>query len=119
MLSPGDPLLVACLAGDLNEHHARRLRGQMLYEEVSSIQSGWSAWRQVQVPTSLLVAEWGMGEGSKPGYSPEAIERLRQEAGAALTIEPLPGADHATAVMSMAGARATAGLIDKSLKPSR
>ena len=34
-----------------------------------------------------------------------------------VTVQPVPGADHAAAIMTMTGARATAGLIAEALAP--
>jgi len=116
MLSPSDPLLLTCLAGDLDEHYSRRLSGPMLYEEVASVQRERSAWHQIQVPTWLLTAEWGTGEGTRPVYPPETVQRIQQEISTMLTVSVLQGADHAVAVMSMAGAKAVAALIDKALE---
>jgi pimeloyl-ACP methyl ester carboxylesterase len=119
MLSPGDPLLLACLTSDLDETGARRLRGQMLYEELAGVPRGWSAWRHIRTQAWLLTAEWSSGEGSRPTYPPEVLEHIQREIGHLLTVSALPGADHAVSVMSMTGAKATADMIDKALAHSQ
>jgi hypothetical protein len=91
----------------------------MLYEELSGIPRRWSAWQQIQTPAWLLTAEWSTGEGTTPVYPPEALERVQREVGPVLTVSVLQGADHATTVMSMTGAKATADMIDKALSHSQ
>ena len=57
------------------------------------------------------------GAGSAPAYPAEAVRAFRDALDVLVTVQPVPGADHAAAIMTMTGARATAGLIATALAP--
>jgi pimeloyl-ACP methyl ester carboxylesterase len=125
LLDPSDRDLIDCLEHDLHldpdldDKVIRRLNCERLQEDTDSVlqadrASGLSsqpAWQRVTAPTWLLTAEWGTGPDSAPTYPPEAIEQIRQRLEAPLNVRQLPGADHATVIMSRAGAQATAQMI--------
>ncbi len=114
LLDPADPLLLDYLAHDLAGGRVR-LSGQALIDDATDIFFGPSKWAQLQVPTRFLVAEWSAGAGSAPAYPAEAVASFRAELGALVTVRPVPGVDHAAAIMSPPGAQASAELISEAL----
>jgi pimeloyl-ACP methyl ester carboxylesterase len=141
LLDPADPLLLDYLAHDLagpgggeqippgggeqtrpgeGEQTPQRVRlsADALGQDAVDIFFGPSKWEQIPVPTRLLTAQWSTGRDSAPAYPPAAIERFRGvlgPPGPLVTVQTVAGADHAAAIMSPAGARATAGLISEVL----
>jgi pimeloyl-ACP methyl ester carboxylesterase len=116
LLDPDDPLLLDYLAHDLYGPLVR-LDADALMADAADIFFGSSKWRQLQVPVRLLTAEWSTGAGSAPAYPAEAVRAFRDALDVLVAVQPVPGADHAAAIMTMTGARATAGLIATALAP--
>jgi pimeloyl-ACP methyl ester carboxylesterase len=119
LLDPADPLLAGYLAHELAGSRLR-LNGEMLSADATQAASAPSSrWRQLPVPVRLLAAEWGTGRSSSPAYSAATMAAIRRELPSPVTVVPLPGADHLACVMTPAGARAIAALIEESLVSPR
>jgi pimeloyl-ACP methyl ester carboxylesterase len=114
LLDPADPLLLEYLAHDLDGPRVR-LNADALIADATDIFFGPSRWEQIRQPVRLLTAEWSTGQDTPPAYPPEAIERLQTELKTLVTVETVPGVDHAASIMSPAGARATAELLSEVL----
>lgn len=114
LLDPGDPLLLDYLAHDLYGPLVR-LSTEALMADAADIFFGTSKWQQLQVPVRFLTAEWSTGADSAPAYPAEAVRAFRDALDVLVTVRPVPGVDHATSIMSMTGARATADLIAEAL----
>jgi len=114
LLDPADPLLLDYLAHDLAGGRAR-LSEQALIGDATDIFFGSSKWQQLQVPARFLTAEWSVGEGSAPAYPAAAVASFRAGLSALVAVRPVPGVDHAAAIMSPAGAQASAELINEAL----
>jgi hypothetical protein len=80
-----------------------------LIADSADIFFGETKWRYVSVPTRLLAAQWGRGRDSAPAYDDDALGAFEQALG--VTTRRLAGADHAAAIITAAGAAATADLI--------
>jgi pimeloyl-ACP methyl ester carboxylesterase len=114
LLDPDDPLLLDYLAHDLFGPLVR-LDADAVMADAADIFFGPSKWRQLQVPVRFLTAEWSTGAGSAPAYPAEAVRAFRDALDVLVTVRTVPGVDHATSIMSMTGARATADLIAEAL----
>jgi pimeloyl-ACP methyl ester carboxylesterase len=114
LLDPADPLLLDYLAHDLTGRRVRLSAGALI-ADAADIFFGTSKWQQLQVPARLLTAEWSTGPGSAPAYPADAVAGLAAALGPLLTVRPVAGVDHATSIMTMTGARATAELITEAL----
>lgn len=112
LLDPHDPVLLGYLAHDLDGEGRVRLAGSVLLDDAASIFFGDNHWQEVNVPIRFLAAEWSTGAGSAPAYPAEALERY---APATFRTVAVPGVDHATSIMSKAGATVTAELITEAL----
>jgi pimeloyl-ACP methyl ester carboxylesterase len=115
LLDPADPLLLDYLAHDLVDHRVR-LSAEALVADAADIFFGSSKWHQLGVPTRLLTAQWSVGIGSAPAYTPEAVRAFQAELDVLVTVRPVAGVDHAGSIMSRAGAAATAELITEALE---
>jgi pimeloyl-ACP methyl ester carboxylesterase len=114
LLHPADPLLLDYLAHDL-EGHRVRLSADALGQDAADIFFGPSAWEQIQQPVRLLTAEWSTGRDTAPAYPPAAIEHFHHELKTLVTVQTVPGVDHAASIMSPEGAQATAALLREAL----
>jgi len=111
LLDPHDPVLRGYLAHDLVDGRVR-LSGEALASDASSVFFGEERWQELTVPVRFLHAEWSVGKDSPPAYPPDAVARYREKC---VRAELLPAADHATSIMSVEGARATAALLREAL----
>jgi hypothetical protein len=116
LLDPDDPLLLDYLAHDLFGPLVR-LDADAVLADAADIFFGPSKWQQLQVPVRFLTAEWSTGAGSAPAYPAEAVQAFRDALDVLVMVRPVLGVDHATSIMSMTGARATADLIAEALDP--
>lgn len=114
LLDPADPLLLDYLAHDLAGGRVR-LSAKALASDAADVFFRPPAGPGLPVPTRLLTAEWSNGVGSAPAYPAEAVAAFRKELDMLVTVQSLAGVDHAAAIMSPPGARATAGLIAEAL----
>jgi pimeloyl-ACP methyl ester carboxylesterase len=114
LLDPADPLLLDYLRHDLSAGRVR-LSGEALIADSADVFFGTSKWQQLAVPTRLLAAQWGRGATSKPAYSSAAVQALRAQLPALVSVRELAGADHAATIMTMTGAAAVAELIGEAL----
>jgi len=114
LLDPDDLLLLDYLAHDLYGPLVR-LDADALMADAADIFFGPSKWQQLQVPVRLLTAEWSTGADSAPAYPAEAVQAFRDALDVLVTVQPVPGVDHAALIMTMTGARATADLIAEAL----
>jgi pimeloyl-ACP methyl ester carboxylesterase len=112
LLDPADPVLIGYLAHDLDADGRVRLSGAALLDDAADVFFGDNHWSQLSVPVRLLAAEWSVGEGSAPAYPVDVLEQLDP---APVRTLVLPGVDHATSIMSKAGAVATAELLSEAL----
>jgi pimeloyl-ACP methyl ester carboxylesterase len=110
LLDPADPLLLDYLAHDLVGPRVR-LSSEALISDATGIFFGPLPWARLAVPTWLLTAQWSTGRDSAPAYPADAVAAFEARLGGLLTVRPAAGVDHAAAIMSPAGAEATAGLI--------
>jgi pimeloyl-ACP methyl ester carboxylesterase len=111
LLDPADPILRGNLAHDLDDHGFVRLSGQALLDDARDVFFGENRWQEVTVPTRLLYAEWSVGAGSPPAYTPEAVEAFAAQLPALVDSKRVAGVDHAASIMSDKGAQATAAAL--------
>jgi pimeloyl-ACP methyl ester carboxylesterase len=115
LLDPADPLLRTYLEHDL-DHGLVRLSGEALLGDAEDIYFGDLRWKELQVPTRLTHAEWSVGRGTPPGYSPDAVAAFREQVPALVATSFVPGVDHAGSIMSAPGAEAAATLLRDALR---
>jgi pimeloyl-ACP methyl ester carboxylesterase len=111
LLDRHDPLLQHYVEQDLRDGVVR-LSPEALVGDSRDIFFGSVPWQDVGVPVRWLHAEWGVGPGSSPMYSPAAVERYAPQC---TTVIGVDGLDHAASIMSPAGAKATAALVREAL----
>lgn len=109
---PSDPVLLGYLAHDLDAEGRVRLSGDALLDDAADVFFGGSRWQELTVPVRFLAAQWSTGADSAPAYPEEA---LAVYAPATVRTVVVPGVDHAGSIMSRAGARATAELVQEAL----
>lgn len=112
LLEASDPLVRSYLAHDLDDAGRVRLSGSVLLDDAASVFFGANPWQDLTVPVRFLAAEWSTGADSAPAYPAEAIERYSP---ATVRTVVVPGVDHATSIMSKAGAAVTAELLVEAL----
>jgi pimeloyl-ACP methyl ester carboxylesterase len=112
LLDADDPVLRGYLAHDLDDQGRVRLSGEALLDDAASIYFGDLHNDGATQPIRWTYAEWGAGPDSAPMYPADLAADY-----AARTVEAvyLPGLDHAGAIMTKAGAVATAELLAKAL----
>jgi len=111
LLDRNDPVLRGYLAHDLDADGRVRLSGDALLADAGDVFFDPTDWRQVDIPTRLLYAEFSRGKGTPPAYSAEAATGFYAELPALVDARLIPGADHAATIMTPAGAAATAALL--------
>ncbi len=111
LLDPADPLLRTYLAHDLRDGLVR-LSGEALLADAADVYFGENPWQSLSVPVRFAYAQWSVGEGSAPAYSPELVARYAPHT---VTTVQVPGVDHAGTIMTRTGAVATADLIAQAL----
>lgn len=116
LLDPADPVLRGYLEHDLTEDGRVRLSGQALLGDAADIYFGEEHWQELSVPTRLLHAQWSVGADSAPAYPAEAIVRYQAALPGVLSTCYVAGVDHASSIMSAAGAKAVAGLLREALQ---
>jgi pimeloyl-ACP methyl ester carboxylesterase len=111
LLDPDDALLRDYLEHDLRDGRVR-LSGEALLGDAESIFFRDNPWESLATPIRFAHAEWSTGKDTSPAYPPDAVERYSPH-----TVETtfVPGVDHAASIMTRAGGRAAAGLINAAL----
>ncbi|MGZ6826903.1 MAG: alpha/beta fold hydrolase [Mycobacteriales bacterium] len=112
LCDPADPVLLGYLAHDLDADGRVRLSGDVLLDDAADVFFGGSRWQELAVPVRFLAAQWSTGADSAPAYPQEAVAAY---APATVRTVVVPGVDHAGSIMSTAGARATAELLQEAL----
>ena len=121
LLDPADPLLLQCLAHDLErgtDGGRVRLDGRALVDDAVDLfltDAAEDALRRLRVPARVLHAEWSTGAGSVPMYTAEQVAAQLAAHPALVHAEELPGHDHAGVVMSRTGAAASVRVLRESL----
>jgi pimeloyl-ACP methyl ester carboxylesterase len=115
LLDPSDPVLAGYLTHDLGPDGRVRLNADALIADAGDAFFDPPDWRDVEVPTRLLHAEWSKGADSPPAYSEDAVASFRNELPALVSTRLLSNADHAATIMTKAGAAATAELLTEAL----
>ncbi len=110
LLDPADPLLLDYLRHDLAGGRVR-LRGEALVADAADIFFAPPKWQQLTVPVRFLTAQWSTGRGSAPAYPPAAVAAVQAELGSLVTVQLVAGTDHASSIMTRAGASAAAAQI--------
>ena len=116
LLDPADPLLERYLRYDLAGEPPElrvRLDGEAMAGDAADLFFNDEAARvaeSIQVPATLLYAEWTSGEGTPPAY-PAGYLRPWEERLPNLRTVFLPGTDHAATVMTPASGAAIARAI--------
>lgn len=113
LLDPADPVLQHCLAHDLDADGRVRLSAEALVEDARSVFFGDTPWDALVHPVRFLHAQWSTGRDTPPAYDAAAVRRY---SAVCTRVVPLPGADHASTVMSARGGLETADLIREALE---
>jgi pimeloyl-ACP methyl ester carboxylesterase len=110
LLDADDPLLSDYLRHDLRGGRVRLDTDVLVADAVDTL-LGASPWRALARPTRLLYAEWSVGAGSAPAYTPERVAGFAAELPALRSTEFVPGVDHAASIMTHHGAAAVARVL--------
>jgi pimeloyl-ACP methyl ester carboxylesterase len=109
-LDPNDPLLTDYLRYDLAGQAPElevRLAAEAVREDAADVfvHSPIEEWMaSLTMPTTLLHAEWSIGQGSAPAYSEEVVDEWRSRL-PRFQARLVPGVDHAGSAMSATGAK--------------
>jgi pimeloyl-ACP methyl ester carboxylesterase len=115
LLDADDPLLDEYLAHDIAADGSIRLDGQSLLDDSADLFFTDVAERSLAnlaTPTRLLYAEWALGTGTPGAYTAEVVAEWAARL-PAFDARFVPGTDHASIVMTTAGAAEIA----KELRP--
>ncbi|MBY6681445.1 alpha/beta hydrolase [Rhodococcus sp. BP-316] len=110
LLDRDDPLLREYAAHDLADG-AIRLSTDAVVADATDVFFGDSRFRDLTVPIRFLHAQWSVGAGSPPMYSPQDIDALELT-----SVRALDGLDHAGTIMTAVGAAAVGETIDDALR---
>lgn len=110
LLAADDPLLHDYLGHFLADGHIR-LDREALLDDATDVFFGESRWHELTVPTRFVYAEWSAGPGSPPAYSPEDAAKFHATLGMVARPRRVPGVDHASLMMTPAGAEAVAEVL--------
>lgn len=122
LLDRGDPLIDRMVAHDLTDGPdggTVRLDLDALSADAADVfvsDSAESAFARLTVPTRLAYAEWSVGSGTAPMYTPEYVEDLVARSPALRSAELVERVDHAAIIMSRHGAQASAHVLRASLE---
>lgn len=111
LIDANDPLLRHYLEHDLRDGLAR-LSAEALVVDGRDTFFGEVPWQDVGVPVRWTHAQWGVGPDSTPMYPADVVGRYAAEC---TSVVALDGLDHAGAIMTAPGARATARLLHEAL----
>ena len=81
-----------------------RLDPDVLVADAVDTLLGPSPWQRLDRPARFLHAEWSVGAGSAPAYTPERVEAFAAQLPTLEHTELLPGVDHAASIMTRRGA---------------
>jgi hypothetical protein len=103
LLDPADPLLRDYLDHDLDDGRVR-LSADAVLADATDVFLGASRWRELDVPTELVRAEWSTGRDSAPAYSDAALAEFEAALPCLRRPDRVPGVDHAAVIMTRTGA---------------
>jgi pimeloyl-ACP methyl ester carboxylesterase len=112
LLDPQDPLLRHYLEHDLLDGRVR-LAPDALVEDGRDTYFGDISWQDIGVPVRWAHATWSIGPDSSPMYPADAVDRYATHC---TEVVALDGLDHAGAIMTSRGAKATAALLREAVR---